>query len=140
MSVPSDETVALWTALSRAQRRVLRAVEAALKATALPPLEWYDVLLELDRGPALRPRELRARLLLAQPNLSRLLDRMEAAGLVERTACEEDRRGQLVSITSAGRDLRRRVWPVYAAALQAALGPDGPEGARIRDELARRLS
>ena len=56
-------------------------VEAAVKAKGYPPLAWYDVLLELSRegGRRLRPVELEKELLVAQYNLSRLLDRMAYA-------------------------------------------------------------
>src|SRR3712207_969513 len=85
----------------RAHNASLGTVEKALKAEGLPPLEWYGVLLELERAGPLRPRDLQGRLLLAQYNLSRLLDRMAAAGTVEKQACAEDGRGQLVAITEA---------------------------------------
>lgn len=42
--------------------------------------------------------------------------------LVERRPCEEDGRGHIVVITEAGRDLRRRIWPVYAGAIIDAVG------------------
>jgi len=105
----------------RAHASALSAIEARLKADGLPALEWYDVLLELETSGALRPRDLQAQLLLAQSNLSRLLDRMVAAGVVERRPCTEDRRGQLVAIRSAGRRLRRRMWPVYEGGINAGL-------------------
>ena len=61
-------------------------------------------------------------MLLAQYNLSRLIDRMEKAGYVERRPLMEDRRGQDIVITSAGKNLRRRMWAVYGPAIQAAIG------------------
>ena len=67
-----------------------------LKSAGLPALEWYDVLLEIERAGPLRPRDLQSRLLLAQSNLSRLLDRMERAGLIARGDCEQDGRGLVV--------------------------------------------
>lgn len=119
---PCDATVGAWTRLIRAQRCTLVSVERALKEADLPPLEWYDVLLELDRAGALRPRDLQQRLLLAQYNLSRLIDRMEAAGAVERGQCKEDGRGQVIRLTEEGKRMRQRMWPVYAAAIQQAIG------------------
>ena len=121
-SMPCDTTVAAWIRLLRAQRCTLVAVERALKDAGFPPLEWYDVLLELERIGPLRPRDLQSRLLLAQSNLSRLLDRMESAGLVERSSCKEDARGQLVRATADGKSLRQGMWPVYAAAIQEVIG------------------
>ena len=61
-------------------------------------------------------------MLLAQYNLSRLIDRMEEAGYVERRALKEDRRGQVIVISSAGKTLRRRMWSVYGPAIQATIG------------------
>jgi DNA-binding MarR family transcriptional regulator len=113
-----------WARLIKAQRTALGGVEGALKAAGLPPLAWYDVLLELERAdaPGLRPFELERAMLLEQYNLSRLLDRMEKAGYVERQACAEDGRGQIVAVTPAGKAMRRRMWPVYAGAIQDAFG------------------
>jgi DNA-binding MarR family transcriptional regulator len=110
-----------WAALLGTQQRAMQAVEAALGRAGLPPLAWYDVLLELERAgkPGLRPFELQGVMLLAQYNLSRLLDRLEAKGLVERRECPQDGRGQVVVITAGGRTLRKRMWPVYAAAIKA---------------------
>ena len=122
MSKPCDATVLAWSRLMRAHRAALAAAEQALRAADLPPLEWYDVLWELERAGPLRPRDLQGRLLLAQYNLSRLLDRMADAGLVERRSCKEDGRGLVVAVSKEGVKLRRRMWPVYADAIQAAIG------------------
>ncbi len=119
---PSDAAVLAWVRLVRAHAFALSTVQGALKAAGLPALEWYDVLLELEREGALRPRDLQAHLLLAQSNTSRLLDRMESAGVIERRLCDDDRRGQVVEITEAGRALRRRIWPIYAGAIEKAVG------------------
>src|SRR5947209_20067851 len=90
---PSDAVIRAWARLVRAQQAVLAAVEAELKAAGFPPLAWYDVLLELSRkDEGLRPFALEQELLLAQYNLSRLLDRLESAGYVERRPCPDDAR------------------------------------------------
>src|SRR3954447_7064518 len=104
----SDAAMRAWARLIRAQRSALCSVERALRAAELPPLEWYDVLLELERGGPLRSRDLEERLLLAQYNLSRLIDRMQADGLVERTRCSDDARCQWIRTTAAGNALRQR--------------------------------
>ena len=121
---PDAATVRAWTTLVRAGTVVLAAVEGELKEAGLPPLAWYDVLLELRRaGPeGLRPVALEARLLLAQPNVSRLLARLEARGLVERRPVPEDGRGHAVTITDAGRSLQAAMWPIYAAAIERHVG------------------
>ena len=61
-------------------------------------------------------------MLLAQYNLSRLVDRIERAGFVERRACEDDGRGQLVAITERGKAIRRKMWPIYSQAVEATVG------------------
>ena len=122
-NLPSDSVTKAWIGLVKAQRRVLRSIEADVKAAGFPPLAWYDVLLELKRaGTGLRPQELEAKLLLAQHNVSRLVDRLVDAGLVERQPVEGDGRGQIITITGAGRDLQRRMWPIYGAAIQKHIG------------------
>jgi DNA-binding MarR family transcriptional regulator len=138
---PSETVVRAWARLMRAQRRVLEEIERALKKAKLPPLVWYDVLLELERAGAagLRPYELERAMLLAQYNLSRLVYRVEAAGYLERRACEEDGRGHRLIITGAGKAIRRRMWPVYSHAIQAALGErlSAQEAAALDDLLGR---
>jgi DNA-binding MarR family transcriptional regulator len=122
--VPSEEAVTAWARLVRAEQVVLGMIEAELKEADLPPLSWYDVLLELGRAESgrLRPLELERRILLAQYNASRLIDRMEKAGLVERLPHPEDGRGQLVAITAEGRALRKRMWRVYGPAIALHIG------------------
>src|SRR5262249_1912407 len=113
-----------WARLLKAQRTALAGVEGALKSAGLPPLAWYDALLELERAGAagLRPFELERAMLLEQYNLSRLLDRIETAGYLDRRPIADDGRGQVVVITPSGKAMRRRMWPVYAAAIQSTFG------------------
>jgi DNA-binding MarR family transcriptional regulator len=118
MHPPSQIAVAAWSRLMRVSRDVLDRVESDLRAAGLPPLAWYDALLELRRRPeGMRPVELQKAMLLAQYNLSRLLDRLETAGLVTRAPCPEDRRGQVVRVTDAGLALQREIWPRYRDAI-----------------------
>jgi len=120
---PHADTISAWARLVRARGIALAMVERALKGSGFPPLAWYDVLLELERArQPMRPGTLQSNLLLAQYNLSRLLDRMAARGLIERRSDAADARVRLVAVTPVGRQLRRRMWPVYAEALQRAVG------------------
>ncbi len=122
--LPRDPIVAAWVAMVRASNGVIAAVAADGKAAGFPPLEWYDVLWELESNPkgSLRPFELERGLLLQQYNLSRLIDRMCRAGYVEKQPCETDARGQVLVITEEGRAVRKRMWPVYLAAIQKHIG------------------
>jgi len=97
--------------------------------------------LELERGGPLRPRDLQDRLLLAQYNLSRLLERMEADKLISRERCSEDARCQWVRATVSGKALRQRMWPVYSEAIQRVLGAKlSPAQAKHLSELLGKVS
>ncbi len=138
---PAEDVVQAWARLVRAAQTAQSGIEAALKQAGLPPLAWYDVLLELTRAPdgMLRPVELERRLLLAQYNASRLIDRMARAGLVARRACPEDGRGQFVAITSDGRKMQRRIWRVYGPAIAEHVGArlDPGDAGTLRDLLGK---
>jgi DNA-binding MarR family transcriptional regulator len=127
MTEPAPPTAAViraWARLVKARRVLLSTVEAELKSAGFPPLEWYDVLLELSRvaAPGLRPSELETHLLLEQYNLSRLLDRMVKAGYLERSPSPEDARGHYLALSASGRDLLTRMWPVYREAIGRHVG------------------
>ncbi|PWB60646.1 MAG: MarR family transcriptional regulator [Bradyrhizobiaceae bacterium] len=126
---PSPEAVTAWARLVRVETALLAAVERDLKAAGFPPLAWYDALLELSRAPdgTLRPLDLEKAMLLPQYSTSRLVDRLEQAGLVARAPCPDDGRGQLVAITPAGRALQRRMWDTYAAAIERHVGVKLPQ-------------
>ncbi len=139
--LPSDPFIAAWVALFRASAGLISAVQAEVKAAGCPPLEWYDVLWDLERAPEAgrRPFELKGRLLLTQYNLSRLVDRLVKAGYVEKRPCPIDGRGQMLQITEEGKALRRRIWPVYQAAIQRHVGSHltEPEAKLLSEMLAR---
>jgi DNA-binding MarR family transcriptional regulator len=121
---PSEAVVDAWIALMRAQQTTLLKIERAFRDARLPPHAWYDALWELDRAgeAGLRPFEIEGRMLIAQSNISRLIDRLAEQRLVERRPHEEDGRGQRVVITPTGREMRKRMWPVYARAISEAVG------------------
>lgn len=118
---PNRQAVLAWARLLKVQRVLLERVERSLKRAGLPPLAWYDVLLELSREKqkGLRQYEIGERILLSKHNLSRLLDRLAANNVVQRCLCPEDGRGNRVKITPAGRALLKKMWPVYARAIRA---------------------
>jgi DNA-binding MarR family transcriptional regulator len=107
-----------WRALLRGQALLIEEVERELAVAGLPPIGWYDVLTELDKaGGRLRIHELADAVILSRSGLSRLLDRLEAAGLLRREPCEDDRRGAHAAITPAGRRMLVRMWAVYERCL-----------------------
>jgi DNA-binding MarR family transcriptional regulator len=116
-----DKEIAAWARLLKASAKLIEAVERDLKSADLPPLAWYDALLELHRSEpeGLRPGDLEKKMLLPQYNVSRLIDRLEAASCAERLPHPEDKRGQIVRITEKGTDLTRRMWRVYRRTIAA---------------------
>jgi DNA-binding MarR family transcriptional regulator len=58
------------------------------------------------------------KVVLSRSNLTRLVDRLAEAGLVSRERSEDDRRGAYAVLTEAGREMRRRMWPVYEAGIR----------------------
>jgi DNA-binding MarR family transcriptional regulator len=133
---PSEEATAAWVRLVRIQSRVLGAVEQDLKKSGFPPLAWYDALLELSRAPhgTMRPVELERQMLIPQYSTSRLVDRLVEEGLVRRKICPADKRGLFVEITESGRELQKKMWHAYSAAIERHIG------SKLTDSDAAKLS
>jgi DNA-binding MarR family transcriptional regulator len=94
-----------WRGVLFAASRTLQAAEPELIAQAGFPLTWLDVLAQLyDAGDdGLRMQELEQRSLFTRSGLTRLVDRIESAGLVRREAVAGDRRGVRVVLTAEGK-------------------------------------
>jgi DNA-binding MarR family transcriptional regulator len=121
-----DTHLAAWRASLRAHADMIERIERALVEAGLPPLSWYDVLWALHDAPGRRLRMLelaRAVVTISPSGLTRLVDRIEAAGLLRREACATDRRGYEAVLTEDGRAMLRRMWPVYAGELERAWVP-----------------
>ncbi|MER8389253.1 MarR family winged helix-turn-helix transcriptional regulator [Mesorhizobium sp. M0166] len=122
--IPSPPAIKAWARLMRVSRQLVERAEDALKDSGLPPLAWYDVLHELAEAGegGLRPFQLTERTLFAQYNISRLLARLEADGLVEKLPVADDGRGQTIRVTDKGRETRRRMWAVYGRSIAELVG------------------
>ena len=119
---------------------VLRDVVAALERDAGIDSGTYSALAYLDRaGGRIQLRDLAdlMRVRYSQPGLSRLVQRMEADGIVERRVHPADRRGTVVLLTRSGRARFRRAHKVYADALDEHLGANLSSPAAV--ELTRAL-
>jgi DNA-binding MarR family transcriptional regulator len=129
-----------WRALLRAHAAAVGRIERDLAASEPDlPLTWYDVLVALVGAPErrLRLRELAEAVLLSRSGLTRLVDRLEAAGLLRREPDPTDRRGAFAVLTEAGYAALRRTWPRYARGIQEHFGRHlGEEEAAV---LARAL-
>ncbi|MFI2606976.1 MarR family winged helix-turn-helix transcriptional regulator [Kitasatospora sp. NPDC018619] len=89
--------------------------------------EVLERLVEACGGPgsAVRVSELAHHVHLSQSALSRLIARLEKAGLVTRAMCESDRRGVQLTLTEAGRERYEQARPLHRQVLAQTLG-DGP--------------
>jgi DNA-binding MarR family transcriptional regulator len=111
----SVRELAAWRSFLRAHSIVSRKLEAELIAEHDLPLPSYDVLLQLAEadGRRLRMTELADRVLLSRSGLTRLVDRLERDGLVERQACPNDARGTHAVLTDAGVARLRSAAPTH---------------------------
>src|SRR5262249_49426760 len=109
-----------WRGVLNAHASVVGRVEEALADAGLPPLAWYDLLWALRRAPDRRVgmAGLADSLTLSRGGLTKLADRLEAAGLLRREPAGDDGRGLYAVLTDAGEELLRRMWPVYAGVLR----------------------
>jgi DNA-binding MarR family transcriptional regulator len=111
--------LAVWRLFLEAHAAITHSLASELDAERGLPITWYDVLLQLsEAGGRLRMHELAERLLVNKSSLTRQIDRMEAAGYVEREPCAEDGRGQYAVITRDGRDAQRRAAPTHLRGVQ----------------------
>jgi DNA-binding MarR family transcriptional regulator len=131
----SDKSLAIdaWEALFRAQVTVLRQLHVEFPTEEISFNE-YDVLFNLSKQPdhQLRIRDLNRHLLLTQPSVSRLVDRLAAKELVSKATDPDDGRGTLVRLTTTGYELFRRVAVIHAASITKRVG-----GALSATELAQ---
>ncbi|MDT4937154.1 MAG: hypothetical protein QOG80_825 [Pseudonocardiales bacterium] len=116
----SDWRLGVWRAFLRAHAGVTRQLERELAADAGLPLTWYDVLLQLAEAPErrLRMAELADRVLLSRSGLTRLVDRLQAEGMVCREPSPDDARGTYTVLTTGGLAVLRRAAPVHLAGVQ----------------------
>lgn len=111
-----------WESLFRAQSTLLRRFQASPVWQGRQMRE-YDVLYQLvsadDTG--VRQRDLMSRVMMSQPSLSRVVDRLVAEGFVHRCPDPRDGRGALLSLTEQGRALQRRIGGGHARDIARAL-------------------
>jgi len=102
MLTPRD--LSAWRGLLETHARVTRALDAEMRAAHGLSVSSYEVLMFLADAPGrrLRMAEIADRVLLSRSGLTRLVDRLEAAGYVTRCAAEDDGRGAYAELTDAG--------------------------------------
>ncbi len=120
----SGERHRAYSSFLRSYAAVLRRVECLSRSENTLPAEWYDVLLALEYAPEgrLRIGELSCHVTVSRSGITRLVDKLEAAGLVDRKMNPNDRRSFEVILTDKGREERARAWPGYARIIQEVFG------------------
>ena len=95
----NDQTP-LWQSFLAVHRQIVEQLADEMLREHQLPLEWFDVLVHLADLPDMRARqkELRDRVLLSESGVSRLLVRMEKAGLITRSTADDDRRGIEIAV------------------------------------------
>jgi DNA-binding MarR family transcriptional regulator len=103
-STPTGHQLAAWRSFLRAHATITRTLESELVAEQDLSLAAYDVLVQLAEAPQrrLRMTELADAVLLSRSGVTRLVDRMELAGMVSRGRVESDGRGVAAELTDAG--------------------------------------
>jgi DNA-binding MarR family transcriptional regulator len=129
-----------WRAVVTSHAAVTERVQKALAAADLPPLSWFEVLAAVKRSPTGRPRmsELAEYLTLSRGGMTKLVDRLQQAGYLERIPCAEDRRSLQAELTPAGERMLEEMQAVYEAELEQHLSPlTGEEAELITAALAK---
>lgn len=116
----SDERVRAAGVLFSTTARLERALDQRLQAEAGIPHTWFEVLLRLDQAPdnILSPGDLAHAMVLTTGGITRLVDRLTEAGLVRRSASEEDRRRILLQITPHGAQTLQAATAVHTDHIQ----------------------
>ncbi len=114
---PHDDA---WNALCRTHAALTGRLQEALAAADLPPLAWYDVLATIADVPKqkIKMGELAEALVISRGGLTKLVDRLVKAGLLERTVCESDRRVSYATLLPAGSELLAEMRPVVRNELE----------------------
>jgi DNA-binding MarR family transcriptional regulator len=125
--------------LSRLAREIESQLEPVYREHGLEP-GWHDLLATLRRsGGTLRPTDLTNASMLTSSGTTKRLDKLEAAGLIARTADPDDRRGTLISLTAAGRRLIDELMPAHLDNERRILGALSEADQRRLADLLRKL-
>ncbi|KJL29078.1 MarR family winged helix-turn-helix transcriptional regulator [Microbacterium oxydans] len=138
----TDRKLALeaWESLFRAQHELFTDMMADFEDSDLAQAE-YDVLLTVTRSPDMvaRLRDVTSNMLISQPSVSRLVDRMVSRGLISKCADPDDGRGSLIRATDAGARAFRALATVHGRSIAERMSSlDDAELRQLRD-LAEKL-
>jgi DNA-binding MarR family transcriptional regulator len=138
----TDRKLALeaWESLFRAQHELFNEMLSDFEDAEITQAE-YDVLLTVTRSPEMtaRLRDVTVNMLISQPSVSRLVDRMVARGLVTKCADPEDGRGSLLTATEAGARAFRTVATVHGRSIAERMSRLDEAELRVLRDLSKKL-
>ena len=116
----SDAWRAVMTAFTRVNSILAREMQTETEVS----LEWYSILLILTQSQdgEMRPSDLADQIGLSRSATTRLIDRLERSGLVERRVCGSDRRGTYVSLTPRGQEVFKKAGRVHLRGIDEHVG------------------
>jgi len=134
----SNEALRVWFRLIRLHTRSRMAIANRLRVLDLS-VPQCDVLTTLTEREGISQQELAARLYVTKGNISGLVDRLAASGLVERRTLQGDRRSHAIHLTPAGRDLARKGIEAQQGFVADTFGRIAPERLALLDDLLLEL-
>ena len=118
MSTPTRKQLIGWRSFVECSTVVLDVLDEELQAEAGLSLSWYDLLVRLEENDGMRMNEIAERILFSKSGLTRMVDRMEEAGLVRRERPADDRRVIRVWMTRQGTETLRAARKVHHRGIQ----------------------
>jgi DNA-binding MarR family transcriptional regulator len=119
-----------WRSLAQTHAAVSGRLQDALAGAGLPPLAWFEMLAAIAAtdGERMKMGDLAEALVITRGGLTKLVDRLVKAGLIERTFCDTDRRVSYATLLPAGAELLEEMVPVVSAELELAFAARLSEG------------
>lgn len=122
MRLRTTEAAETFRALLTVVDRMSRVLTDELSTQVDMPLDRYEILLLLAGEGSMRPSELADRRHLSRSGATRLIDRLERDGLVERRSHGGDRRGTVLALTPLGETVFRAAGRVHLRGLERHIG------------------
>jgi MarR family transcriptional regulator, 2-MHQ and catechol-resistance regulon repressor len=140
-AVTDDHLITTFGRLAEAYSRLEQRLGSAMEAHTGLPHAWFEVLIRLARSPEgqLTMGALAEEIALTTGGVTRLVDRMQKAGYVERRRCPDDRRVSYTGITDSGREILDRTFPEHARNLREIFAGFGERDLATLDELLDRI-
>ena len=138
----SDKHLNAWRAVVTSHAAVTERVQKAFAAGDLPPLSWFELLWAVKRTSDGLPKmsQLAEWLTLSRGGITKLVDRLQEAGYIERVSCSEDRRSLYAQLTPAGERMVEEMRAVYAAEVERHLASVSTEEAELLAVVLNRVT